>query len=256
MGAWDSGADYDRFMGRWSRLLAARFLEWLNVPAGRSWLDVGCGTGALLGLVHRTAAPGRLSGVDPSPAFVETARTAYGEVATIEVGDAQDLPFADDSTDVTVSALVLNFVPDAARAVREMRRVTAPRGQVALYVWDYAEGMEMLRVFWDAAAQIRSDIRHLDEAEQFPLCHPIRLQELFEAGGLADVETAALHAQTTFSTFDEYWSPFELAQGPAGALVASLSAEQRQALRERLRERLGDGPISLSARAWAIRGVA
>lgn len=255
MGAWDSGAGYDRFMGRWSRLLAARFLEWLAIPPDRSWLDVGCGTGALLGLVAESARPSQLRGIDPSPSFVGVARSAHGDLASIEVGDAQDLPFGDDELDVAVSALALNFVPDPALAVREMRRVTAPGGTVALYVWDYAEGMEMLRVFWDAVGELQPDARHLDEADRFPLCHPMRLQLLFERAGLRDVVTAGLHAQTVFRTFDDYWSPFELEQGPAGVLVAGLEPAVRQELVARLRDRLGEGPISLAARAWAVRGT-
>src|SRR5215218_6484897 len=142
---WAAGDAYEPYIGRWSRLVARELLAWLGVPAGAVWLDVGCGTGALAGAVLEAADPAALVGLDPSAGFVAHARARLGDPRA-------RLPLADARVDAVVSGLVLNFVPDPARAVREMTRVTRPGGRVAAYVWDYAEGMELIRRFWDAAA--------------------------------------------------------------------------------------------------------
>jgi SAM-dependent methyltransferase len=244
---WAAGAAYEPFIGRWSRLVAHEFLTWLAVAPGRRWLDVGCGTGELTRAIVRCAAPGEVIGIDPSEGFLAYAR-AKTAGAQFREADAQALPFEDESFDAVVSGLALNFVPDPALALREMRRVTRQRGTVAAYVWDYAEGMHMLRIFWDAA-----DAGALDEARRFPLCRPAALQELFEA--LNWVELRAIEVPTVFRDFDDYWQPFLGGQGPAPTYVASLDEAGRTALRERLRTTLPRGEIRLLARAWAIRGV-
>lgn len=255
---WDAGNAYDRFMGRWSRRVAALFVERLGVPAGSEWLDVGCGTGALIGTIARHASPAGLAGVDPSPEFLGEAAGQVPEGTDLRVADARQLPFETGSFDAVVSGLVLNFVPDPAEAVAEMRRVTRPGGVVAAYVWDYAEGMGFLRQFWDAATELDPAAKALDEGRRrFPLCRPEPLLALFGAAELADVAVAPIDIATTFSSFDDYWQPFHAGQGPAGTYLTSLPAERREALGDRLRSRLpvsANGSIGLTARAWAVQG--
>ena len=243
MDRWSSGDAYEPFIGRWSRLVAREFVAWLDLPAGLRWVDVGCGTGALTETIRDAAAPGSLLGVDPSAQFVAHATTRVGG-ARFAIGSATALPVADGGADVVVSGLVLNFVPDVAAAVAEARRV-APR--VAAYVWDYAEGMEPLRHFWDVAIALDPAVRDLDEATRFPLCRPEALRAA--VGG----EVTAITVPTVFADFDDYWTPFLGGVGPGPTYVAGLDPARRDALRDALRDRLGDGRIDLTARAWAVR---
>jgi SAM-dependent methyltransferase len=255
---WTSGDLYERYVGRWSRPVAQEFLAWLGAPAGLDWLEVGCGTGAMTETIAESCAPGRLVGVDTSAGFLDFARQRLGpDRAEFRQADAQALPFADGAFDRVVSGLVLNFVPDQARAAAEMARVTCPGGEVALYVWDYAGGMELLRHFWDAAGALDERARDLDEGPRFPICQRAPLRELFEGVGLCDVETRAIDIPTSFRDFDDYWTPFLGGQGPAPGYCMSLEESARGALRERLRASLPtrpDGSIELNARAWAVRG--
>lgn len=243
-------------MGRWSRLVARRFVDWLDVPPRSRWLDVGCGTGALTATIAMIARPSSLAAIDPSAEFIGAARDNLGEGVDLRVGDAQLLPFAPNEFDASVSGLALNFVPNPLRAVEEMARVTVPSGAVAAYVWDYAEGMEMIRRFWDAAAELDPAAAALDEAIRFPLCRPARLENLWDEAGLGAVAVAPIEIDTTFADFDEYWRPFLGEQGPAPSYVATLSESDRRRLAARLREELptADGRIELPARAWAVRG--
>jgi SAM-dependent methyltransferase len=253
---WTAGDAYEAYMGRWSRRMAVAFVRWLGVPAQRRWLDVGCGTGALAATVVAEADPAEVVGVDPSEAFVATARDRIGNTrATFQVGDAQALPVPDSQFDSVVSGLVLNFVPEPSRAVAELRRAAKPGGAVAAYVWDYAEGMEMLRHFWAAAAEL--DPTAVDEGLRFSLCRPDPLRRLWTDAGLDEAAVDALEVPTVFADFDDYWSPFLGGQGPAPGYTMSLTEEHRQALRESLHGRLPssqDGSIQLTARAWAVRG--
>jgi SAM-dependent methyltransferase len=253
--AWSAGGPYDRYVGRWSRLVAAEFVDWLAIPPGRRWLDVGCGTGALTAAVLAVNEPAAVVGVDPSEGFLTVARSHVVDArAGFEVGDARSLPVPDDSADVVVSGLALNFVPDAAAALREFTRVCAPGGVIAAYVWDYAEGMAMMRYFWDAAVALDPAASSLDEGPRFPLCRPDALRERWIQSGLTGVEVRAIDVPTVFEDFDDYWSPFLGGQGPAPQYVAGLRADARDALRERLRSVLGTGRIALTARAWAVVG--
>lgn len=238
---WAVGDAYEAYVGRWSRRVATAFLDWLRVPAGRRWLDIGCGTGALTAAIR----PAAVVGVDPSYAFLRG-------LPDVCVGDAQTLPFRDGSFDVTVSGLALNFVPDPSRAAAEMARVLVPGGLAAAYVWDYAGGMQMMRHFWSAAASLDPAAAELDEGRRFPLCQPDALRELWRA--YADVEVRALEVPTVFADFDDFWRPFLGGTGPAPAYAMELPAARRDALRDLLRTRLPDGPIPLTARAWAVRG--
>lgn len=257
--AWDSGSAYEPYVGRWSRLVAREFLGWLAVPPGGRWLDVGCGTGALVENILALAAPGEAVGIDPSAAYVAFARERVRDPRVrFDVGDAQALQAASASFDAVVSGLVLNFVTEPDRAVSEMARVARPGGMVAAYVWDYADGMQMIRLFWDAAAALDPRSRELDEGRRFPLCRPEPLTDLFRRAGLEGVEVRAIEVPTVFRDFDDYWSPFLGGQAPAPGYAMSLSEERRAALRERIRASLptdSQGRHNLVARAWAVRGV-
>ena len=256
---WSSGDAYEPYVGRWSRLVAQEFLRWLVVPPGSRWLDVGCGTGALSQTILTHATPDKVVGIDPSTAYILFARARVNDSrAGFEVGDAQALQAATATYDAVVAGLVLNFVRRPEKAVAEMARATRPGGTVAAYVWDYAEGMQLIRYFWDAAGELYERARELDEGKRFPLCKPEPLGELFRAAGLEGVEVRAIDVPTHFRDFDDYWSPFLDAQAPAPSYAMSLSEERRAALRERLQDSLPtepDGRIHLIARAWAVRGV-
>jgi SAM-dependent methyltransferase len=254
---WNEGNPYERYVGRWSRPVAAQFLRWLAMPPSLRWLDVGCGTGALASAIVAGAEAKQVFAVDPSEGFLALARQRLHDEATLLPGSAMQLPLPDASVDVAVSGLVLNFVPDLAGGLAEMKRVVKPGATIAAYVWDYAEGMELMRVFWDAAVALRPEAQALDEGVRFPLCKPAALRAAFESAGLADVDVAPLTIETPFRDFDDYWNPFLGGQGPAPAYACSLDEASRDALRERLRQRLptrADGSILLHARAFAVMG--
>lgn len=277
---WTSGDAYENFMGRWSPRLAAEFLGWLDVPSGKNWLDVGCGTGALARTILAQAAPAKVLGVDPSEKFIAFDRQNANDARVqFEVGSAQSLPVEPGSFDVVVSGLVLNFIPNAAEAMEQMKHALRAGGTLSAYVWDYAEGMRMLRHFWDAAIAlerrvassaegllaIRGGLKtapnpaaaEQDEGRRFPLCHPEALAGLFSEAGLQEVETRALEFTMEFRDFDDYWQPFRGVQGPAPGYLDGLPPEKQEALEAELRKRLpaaSDGSIALTARAWAVKG--
>jgi SAM-dependent methyltransferase len=258
-GSWAGGDRYEGYVGRWSRPVAHRFVASLPVPAGARWLDVGCGTGALTGTILATAAPSAVLGVDPSPDFVAHAAAHVTDPrASFREGSGQAVPAEDAAFDAVVSGLVLNFVPDPPAALAELRRVARPGGVVAAYVWDYADGMQLMRRFWDAAADLDAAVRDLDEGRRFPLCRPEPLRELFTGAGLDDVVVEGIVVPTVFADFDDYWTPFLGGTGPAPAYAASLAEPVRAALRETVRGRLpieSDGSIHLTARAWSVRAL-
>lgn len=256
--AWQAGDSYDAYMGRWSRRIAPRFLEWLGAPRGLDWLEVGCGTGALSAAVLARCDPNGLVAIDPSEGFIAKARANVPDArVAFRVGDAQALPLENGSRDVVVSALVLNFVPDKVKALAEMKRVARAGGTVGLYVWDYpGGGVEFMRAFWTAATALDPAARDLTEDKRFPFCTPDGLADLAARAGLAPVACAALEAPTVFRDFDDYWRPFTLGAGPAPGYCASLVPEARERLRQRLHDTLPrqqDGSIALKVRAWAIK---
>ena len=256
---WASGDAYEPYVGRWSRLIARQFVTWLGVPPNKDWLDVGSGTGALCEVILAGASPRQVTGVDPSDGFVAFARHKVTDRrTTFQVGDAQKLPIADACFEATVAGLVINFIPDQAKAVSEMKRVTRPHGVVGAYVWDYAGEMQMMRHFWNAAVAMDPSAASLDEGRRFPVCHPEPLADLFQKAGLGDVKTRSIDVPTIFRNFDDYWTPFLGGQAPAPGYCMSLSEDRRVALRDRIRANLpieSDGTIHLIARAWAVRGT-
>jgi SAM-dependent methyltransferase len=239
---------YERFMGRWSRRLAPLFVTFADVAEGDRVLDVGSGTGALSAAAAAIGSV-QVTGIEPSAVFVQYAREHVD--GRFKIGDALALPFPDDAFDRTLSMLVLNFVPDSAAAVQQMIRVTRPGGVVAAAVWDYGDGMQMLRTFWDAAVALDPDAAPRDE-RRMPLCTRGALAELWRTHGLHAVDEQLLTIDMDFASFDDYWQPFLCCQGPAGVYVASLSESARRALEFKLR---ADVELTMRARAWAVRGV-
>lgn len=258
--AWQAGENYDLYMGRWSRALAPRFIDWLNPLPGFEWLDVGCGTGALTEALLGAAVPVSIVAVDPSESFLAQARRHISDWRVeFRQGSAEALPIESASCDAVGSALVLNFVADREQTLAEMRRVVRPGGLVCFYVWDYpGGGMQFMRAFWRAALALDQQAADLGENRRFPFCTPGALTELAGAAGLIDIICEPINMPTLFRDFDDYWLPFTLGTGPAPAYCAALSPEQREQLRLRLKASLPiarDGTIALEARAWALRAI-
>jgi SAM-dependent methyltransferase len=255
---WSDSTEYERYVGRWSRLVAREFLSWIAVPWRQRWLDVGCGTGALSQTILARCQPELLVGVDRSIAYAASAARATADAPARFAGaNATALPVAGGGFDAAVSALLINFVSDPTAALAEMMRAVRPGGTVAIYVWDYAGRMEMIRHFWDAAIAIDPEARAADEARRFPICQPDALESIAIAAGLGEVSCCAIDVPTEFKDFDDYWTPFLSGEGPAPGYCASLDETRRARLREALLARLPilpDGTISLIARAWATRG--
>jgi SAM-dependent methyltransferase len=256
---WAIGAAYEAYMGRWSRGLAKSFVDWLGVEARAHWLDVGCGTGALTSAICELGRPASVVACDPSGPFIETASSTLPDKrVSFELASGDHLPEREGGFDIVVSGLVLNFVPDPARALLAMRRRLGVRGLVAAYVWDYSGGVQFLHHFWQAAVELDPSAQELDEGRRFAGFGREALAGLFRAAGLDDVAVDVLSLPTVFAGFDDYWEPLLGRTGPAPSYVASLSAERRDRLREVLRERLApdaEGRIALEARAWAVRGA-
>jgi SAM-dependent methyltransferase len=254
---WEHGDTYERFIGRWSSIVALEFLDWLAEPGGLRWVDVGCCTGALSEAILNAQDPTSVDGVEPAAGFARAVRERLGDRATVHQAPAEHLPLPDGAADIVVSGLVLNFIPDLPAALAEMKRV-APDGVVAAYVWDYTGGMQMLSLFWDAADDVDPGGTPA-ESRRFPLCRPEALTAAFTDAGLHDPEVVALDIPTPFSDFEDLWMPFMGGQGAGPSYLVSLDAGKQAAIKASMRARVPtnpDGSISLTARAWAIRASA
>jgi SAM-dependent methyltransferase len=208
--AWNAGDSYDAYMGRWSRQIAIGYFDWLRLPKQLDWLEVGCGTGALSESILSKCEPGSLLGIEQSEGFVTTARenVVDGRVE-FQVGDAQDLALPDHYRDSVVSALVLNFIPDKEKALKEMIRVCRPGATVAFYVWDYpGGGVEFMRAFWQAAISLNPQAADLAEDKRFPYCTQEGLENLATAADLVGIKSTPIQAPAIFKSFDDFWYPF------------------------------------------------
>ncbi len=245
------GADaYDRFMGRYSVLLAPQLAEFAGVAHGQRVLDVGCGPGALTTELVRRLGPDAVSAVDPSEPFVAAARERHPGV-TVRLAAAEQLPFEDGAFDAALAQLVVHFMADPVTGLRELARVTRKHGVVAACVWDLAGGRAPLSPFWEAARQLDPDVEdesHLAGAREG------HLAQLFEAAGLEQIEESSLAVSLEHPSFEDWWEPFMLGVGPAGAYAAGLDAKRQAQLRELCRESLPAAPFVLTAQAWAARG--
>jgi SAM-dependent methyltransferase len=256
----DDGAAYERFLGRWTGRLAEALLDFAGLPGEGPVLDVGCGTGSVaLELTRRY--PGRsVRAVDTSPAYLEFARGRAGaEGITFEQADASDLPFDAGAFSASIAQLALNFMPDAAQAAKEMRRVTRAGGVVAAAVWDFRGGLVFQRLFWDTAAAIDPQAAlSRDRLFSHPLAEPAGLAGLWREVGLRDVDDRSLTIRMEFGSFADYWEPLLGGQGPFGSYVAGLPEERRAVIRAAVAAAScaggPDGPRSLAATAWAVRG--
>lgn len=249
------GKAYERMMGRWSRVVGDRFLGWLDVGKELRWLDVGCGNGAFTEEIIAQCAPASVMGIDPSEAQISYARGRSGTaMAQFRVGDAQDLPYADDSVDVATMALVIAFVPDPAKAVAEMARVVRPGGWVASYMWDLpGEGLPLRPVF--------TALKSMGLTVPSPPSHAISqmdaLQDLWSTAGFVDVATRVIRITVEFASLDDFWDSNVVPIGPQGKIIADMSPSAKAELRDRLRAQLPigkDGRIVYEAFSNAVMG--
>lgn len=254
---WGNTDAYENYMGRWSQKVAPLFLQWLDAPTDSSWVDIGCGTGGLTELIARTCKPSSVLGVDTAEGFIEVARLRVNN-AEFRVGSAGNLGLPNDSIDYAVSGLVLNFVPDPNAAIEEMVSVVRPGGSVALYVWDYAGHMQIMRYFFDTAILFDSHSADFDDGIKAPICRPLALKAVFASTGLTNVSVHALDITTPFDNFDDYWDPFLGGAGSAPKYCVSLEESVRNKIKLAIKEKLPTGPegeILLAARAWAVKGI-
>jgi trans-aconitate methyltransferase len=255
---WGAAEAYERYMGRWSRKVAPPFVAWLGASRQAEWIDVGCGTGVLTSAILDGCDPSRVTGIDSAALFLKAAEEQVRDPrVAFRQGDAQAIPLGDAACDVAVSGLVLNFIADQEAALREMVRVARPGGTVALYVWDYAGHMQVMRHFFDVAATLDARASEYDDGVRSPVCRPRPLADLLARAGLADVEVRAIDIPAAFESFDAYWAPFLGGTGSAPKYCMSLDEAARRHLREAIRRRLPTGPdgeILLAVRAWAAKG--
>jgi SAM-dependent methyltransferase len=243
---------YDRFMGRYSRLLSPQLADLAGVRGGQRVLDVGCGPGALTAELVKRLGPASVSAVDPSEPFVAAVR-ARNPGVDVQREPAEHLPFPDRAFDVALAQLVVHFMSDPVAGLAEMARVTRRGGVVAACVWDHAGGQGPLGQFWEAAREVDPEVH--DES-QLAGVREGHLADLFEAAGLREIEQVALSVSVEHSSFEEWWEPFTLGVGPAGSYVAGLDPERQAELREGCRTLLPIAPFVITARAWATRGLA
>ena len=250
--AFTSPDSYDRFMGRYSKLLGPQLADLAGVEAGQRALDVGCGPGALTGELVKRLGPESVSAVDPSAPFVTATQERYPGV-DVQAAAADDLPFPDHNFDATLAQLVVHFMKDPVVGLGEMRRVTRPDGVVAACVWDHGGAQGPLSRFWEAARRLDEEV---DDESHLPGVRQGDLGELFRQAGLDHVEETSLTVEVEHPTFDDWWEPFTLGVGPAGWYFASLDPNRQAQLREAIRGTSPTTSVVVSAVAWAARGVA
>jgi SAM-dependent methyltransferase len=253
-----SAGVYDRHVGRYGAQLASALITFAGVEPGMRALDVGCGPGALTATLVERLGPENVCAADPSETFVQACRARLPGVA-VAVAGAEALPFADGAFSTALSQLVVNFMTDAEAGVREMARVTRPGGVVASCVWDYAGEMTLLRAFWDAAREIAPGrAAGADEGVVMRWCRDGDLADLWRSAGLRDVRFDALTVSASYTDFEDLWSPLPTGIAPSGAFCKALDDDRRAALHDAYRRRLGvsDRPFALTARAWAVAGLA
>ncbi|MFN8223697.1 MAG: class I SAM-dependent methyltransferase [Gaiellales bacterium] len=243
---------YDRFMGRYSTRLAPVFADFAEVQRGQTVLDVGCGPGALTAVLVDRVGAGSVAAADPSEPFVAAARERHQGVQ-VEQSPAETLPFAADSFDRVVAQLVVHFMADPVAGIREMGRVAKPGGRVAACVWDHATGGGPLAGFWEAALTVRPDVPDESGLAGARRGH---LTELFVAAGLDDVVETSIGVEVEHTTFADWWEPFTLGVGPAGAFVAGLEPQERADVEAACRAYYPTVPFVVEARAWACAGNA
>jgi SAM-dependent methyltransferase len=251
--SFDVAADaYDRFMGRFSARLAPSFADLARVNAGQTALDVGCGPGALTTELVRRLGPSAVAAVDPSEPFVAAARARHPDV-DVRLSAAEDLPYPDGRFDAAFAQLVVHFMTDPVAGLAEMARVTRADGVIAACVWDLAGQRAPISPFWAAAHELDSGV---EDESGLAGARRGHLSELFEAAGLRRIEEVELSASVEYESFDDWWGPFTLGVGPAGAYAQTLGETELSALRERCRHLLPEAPFTLTAFAWAVRGLA
>ena len=243
---------YDRFMGRYSVPLAAKFASFAGVAGGQRVLDVGCGPGALATELVTRVGPAAVTAVDPSQPFVDAVRRRLPGIR-VERASAEHLPFPDGSFDAAMAQLVVHFMTAPVAGLGEMARVTRSSGVVAACVWDHAGGQGPLGAFWDAARTLDPDV---DDESRLAGAREGQLEELLEAAGLREIEATFISVSVEHPSFEEWWEPFTLGVGPAGSYTANLDPDRQGRLRELCRERFRDQPFVVPAGAWAARGRA
>lgn len=253
---WSAGQSYDHYMGRWSRMISMRFIEWLDPPSRADWLEIGCGTGALTATIVEECDPSSILATDQSADFIRYAASSLrDDRLRFARAEAQELPLSDGSVDIVASGLVLNFVRDRTTALAEMQRALRPGGLVSFYVWDYpGGGMGFIDAFWRAAATCDPEAAALDEASRYSFCTEQGLRALCADAALCEIETTVLEITTDFADFEAFWHPFTLGAGPAPGYCCSLDETQRAKLKRALSAEVGThGPIALPARARAVK---
>ena len=246
-----SAEAYARFMGRYSEPLATGFLAVLEARPGQRAIDVGCGPGALTAGLVAVLGADSVSAVDPSEPFIAAIRPRLPGV-DVRMAVAEQLPYEDDTFDLAAAQLVVHFMSDPAAGLVEMARVTRSGGTVAACVWDHGGGRGPLSTFWSAARKV--DPQAMDESGLAGVREG-HLAQLFRTAGLSQVETTELTVRAPHTSFEEWWEPYTLGVGPAGAYVSSLDEQQREALRARCEQLLPPSPFEVAATAWAVRAV-
>jgi SAM-dependent methyltransferase len=250
---------YEVYVGRWSRLVGEKFVRWLEVAPGSTWLDVGAGTGILTQVILDQTSPKKVVAVDLSEQYLAYARKMVtDERVEFKLGNASEMGYDTPEFDAAVAGLVLNFVPSAEAAVEGMKQAVKSGGTVAAYVWDYGDRMQMIRQFWDAAITVDPSAKAFDPGTTFAVCDPDNLRSLFMEAGLKQVEVIPIDIETKFRDFDDFWTPFQAAQGSLSKYFRSLDEAGREAIRNQLLRQLPiheDGTIALTARAWAAKGI-